>query len=82
MVTSRPRATYTICDLEGDLALVNHEIIVLKIFRVANIRVKNFVRGDPLPYTLMLCVKFSRLIFVARTDYENILTTKISRFTV
>ena len=46
----------------------------------------HFVAGDPLPDTLTLIVRkrliFACLIFVARTDYENILTAKISRFTV
>ena len=51
---------------------VNQEIFVIEI------------GGDPLPYTLSLYMRliFVCLIFVARTDYENKLTTKISRFTV
>ena len=31
---------------------------------------------------LIVCTNFVRLIFVAAIDYENIFTTKISRFTV
>ena len=42
--------------------------------------VKNFRRNDPL--TLIVHMRFSRLIFVAAIDYENIFTTKISRFMV
>ena len=54
------------------------EIFVLKIFRV-----KNFRRNDPFPCTLTVkCACFVWLIFVDKDNYENILTTKISRFTV
>ena len=45
-----------------------------------------FVGGDPLPYMLTLimrmCLNSVCLILVLSADYENILTTKISRFTV
>ena len=59
---------------------VNREIVImLKLFRGINFR-------SPLPGTLTLIMrmrlKFTCLIFVSRTDYENILTAKISRFTV
>ena len=54
---------------------------MLKLFRGINLII--FVVGDPLLGTLTLIMRMRlSLIFVARTDYENILTAKISRFTV
>ena len=63
---------------------VNREVFVLKFFGGIKVRVDS----DPLLGTLMLTMRmrlnFACLNFVARTDYmyENILTAKISRFTV
>ena len=50
-----------------------------------NFCIKKFHRNDPLATVLTLIVHTNfreKLIFVATIDYENIFTTKISRFTV
>ena len=56
---------------------------MFKIFHVIKFRVKNFRNQLPLTvYIIVMRLFFVCLIFVARTDYENKSTTKISRFTV
>ena len=61
----------------------NRENFVLKIFLGVNV---NYRRGRLLRHTITLGIRmrliFACLVFVAKTDYENILTTKFSRFTV